>query len=283
MLSLKNNPFSWDKSAKTVKSAVISIDLKDEKGKLLNVSGLSQEIELNIKIDRPQADQAALHSFVKPSINDSMRYHRVVISSEEMVLSLKVVPSNGTKLQVYFRHLKRPTIANNDFVAEVPDFSSCQKRAKKMEEAALPSVYDGYFNCTRDPHLLTLSSNVTGHIGLHFIGIRLPNSDEDSVKTKRRRRSCSENGRQKRSGICVEFKDPPTTPPPTPRVEVPTFDASTDVNYTLSISMGACLYWSESKEKWTSEGCRVSILMNTYFITIFINRALQLVRNTRTS
>lgn len=271
MLSMRHNPFSWDKSAKSVKSAVISIDLKDEKGEPLDVSGLSQEIELNIKTDRPQEDQAPLNSFVKPSVNGSMRYHRVMISSDEMTLSVKVVPSNGTKQQVYFRYHNRPTIETYDFMAEVPNFSSCKKRAKNLEDASHPAMYDGYFNCTKDPHLLTLSSDVTGHIGLHYIGIRLPDSSENPGKNKRRRRSCSENGRQKRSEICVEFKDPPTTPPPTPRVDVPEFDSSTDVNYTLSISMGACLYWSESKEKWTSEGCRVSSLWqkNDYFITIF--------------
>ena len=261
MLSMKHNPFSWDQSASRVKSAVISIDLKDDKGEVLDVSGLSQEIELNIKSDRPQNDQTPVSSFVKPSINGSMTYHRVMISSDEMTLSVKIVPSNGTRQQVYFRHLKRPTIDTYDFMAEVPDYSSCKKRAKKFEDASHLAVHDGYFNCTKDPHLLTLSSDVTGHTGLHYIGIRLPGSNKDSGKNKRRRRSCSENGRQKRSEICVEFKDPPTTPPPTPRTEVPVFDPSTDVNYTLYISMGACLYWSESKKKWTSEGCRVSNLI----------------------
>ena len=130
MLSLKHNPFSWDKSAKLVKSAVISIDLKNDKGEVLEVSELSQEIELYIKTDRPQTPQVPLHSFVKPSVNGSMRNHRVVISEEGMVVSVKVVPSNGSKLQVYFRYLRRPTISNYDFMAEVPDFTSCKRHAK---------------------------------------------------------------------------------------------------------------------------------------------------------
>ncbi|EDO48488.1 predicted protein, partial [Nematostella vectensis] len=35
------------------------------------------------------------------------------------------------------------------------------------------------------------------------------------------------------------------------------YNASTDVNYTMSVSMTGCLYWSNSKSKWAGEGCKV--------------------------
>ena len=244
----------WDKSADKVKSPVVSIDLKNERGELLNVFGLSEEIELNITSNRPPGDENPTNAFVKPSINGSMQYHSIIISSAEMTLNLKIVPQKGTQLRVYVRHLTRPKVDDYDYVTGVPDFSSCKQRARKDETVPRPEETDSLLNCTKDPFLVSLSSNLTGFLGLHFVGILLPRLE---VK-QRKRRECSDSTRQRRSELCMEFKDPPTTPPPTPEIIIPQFDPRTDANYSISVSMGTCVYWSESKEKWTSEGCRVS-------------------------
>ncbi|XP_068681978.1 polycystin-1-like protein 2 isoform X4 [Montipora foliosa] len=257
VFSMKKNPFSWDASAKNVKSPVTSIDLKNDKGEVIDVSGLSKEIELNIKTNRPEQNQMPLSTFVKPSINGSMSYHRIKILAPGMVMSFKLVPENETTIQVYVRHSKRPTVENYEYVTEVPDFTSCKERkGRGVKETSYPLLNKKYFNCTKDPHLVVLPVGVTEKPGILFIGIRLLGSDSPETR-RRRRRACSENGRQKRSEICVEFKDPPTTLPPTPRIIKPSYEPNNDVNYSLSINMATCLYWSEEKAKWTSDGCRV--------------------------
>ena len=143
----------------------------------------------------------------------------------------------------------RPTPSNYTFRTRVPNFSSCR-------------TYDdrtGNFNCTDNPYVFSLSSNVTGEIGVHFIGIRLAldkGTRNSRIKRNRLMKSCKDsNGRQKRS--CVGVKDPPTDPPPTPEIKVPQYDQRTDVNYTMSVTMRSCLYWSETRQAWTSEGCKV--------------------------
>jgi hypothetical protein len=68
---------------------------------------------------------------------------------------------------------------------------------------------------------------------------------------------------------CVGVKDPPTTPAPTPLIIIPLYNSSTDVNYTMSVSVTGCLYWSEKKSKWTSEGCKVLAIIFVVHVYTF--------------
>ncbi|PFX11751.1 Polycystic kidney disease protein 1-like 2, partial [Stylophora pistillata] len=67
---------------------------------------------------------------------------------------------------------------------------------------------------------------------------------------------CKDGGRRKKRS-CVGSKDPPPIPTPKPVILLPDFNASTDLNYTLVVSIGSCFYWSEEKEYWTEEGCKI--------------------------
>ena len=263
MLTMKLNPYAWDTSAAKVKSAILSIHIKDDKGQLLNVSNLKREIELNIT--SKSSPVLSESSFAKPSINGSMRHHVMNISSSHMTLQIRIQPESGRSIRLFVRHKEPPTEELYDFQITLPKNTSSVKT---------------------DPYMHQVSSNITGYLGVHYIGvIPIGNSTNEH---RRVRRSCFENGRQRRSADCVEFKDPPTSPPPTPKIIRPVYDPKTDVKYNMSVTMATCLYWSESKDQWTTDGCRVcgrlliniaSFLPNCFHVFIKLGSP-QIIKNT---
>lgn len=250
-MTFKSNPYTWDKGASNIKSSVLEFELKDESGYRLNVSSLQQDVELFIPLlEKPEPKEPQAY-FAKPSDNGTMQFHKVLFPGPEYAISIRIVPSDNKTLTLYVRYAQRPTLANYSFTAVVPDYSSCNYTVNK-----------GFTNCSTDPFTVTLSTAITGHTGLHYVGVaneglhnqtNVNATNPDHVK--RVRRGCSRNGRQKRS--CVGVKDPPTTPPPIVIIKPP-FNASTDVNYTLAVTVGTCLYWDETAETWSTQGCRVS-------------------------
>lgn len=83
--------------------------------------------------------------------------------------------------------------------------------------------------------------------GVYYVGLLWDKSQSNS----RKKRSCFDNGRQKRS-LCVEPKE---APKPVNITKIPTYNPDTDMNYTLSTQQFNCLYWSG--KEWTSKGCKV--------------------------
>lgn len=247
MTSFNENPFTWDESAQGIQSSVVEFSLKKGDGTTLEVSDLTNPVELFIPVTR-EGEKSGNGSdqtfFAKPSNgSDNLRYHRIDIPSANVIVFLKIRPQPGTFLDVFVSAQKKPTPIEYQHRTRVPDFSSC---------AAYPKS-TGYHNCGNNPYVVSLSSDVTG---VHYIGIMFA-SNRTKKTRKRVKRSCgNQSGRQKRS--CIGVKDPPTTPPPTPKVVIPQYDASTDANYTLSVTVTSCLYWSDTKQAWTNEGCSVS-------------------------
>lgn len=262
MIAFDENPFTWDSSSQNIKSSVLEFKLKTSDGKVLDIKGLSKPIELFIPqtLEKPKdVNDTSNGYFVKPSKdNKNIRSHQITIPSDDVAVSLTITPQEGVSLVVYVRHLSKPTPDSYDFKKVMPDYTSCGNF----------DVEKGYHNCSDDPYTITISSAITGEIGIHYVGVQytpvqsMPTvnpSDEEVISARVRRDCYSHNGRMKRG--CVGVKDPPTTPAPTPFIIVPLYNASTDVNYTMSVSVSSCLYWSEKKSKWTSEGCKVFILL----------------------
>lgn len=236
-MAFKENPYTWDKTASSIRSTVIDVTLRTSNSMEVEVNNLSSPLGLHIsnrhteKVLDPR--KKPRHLFLQPGV---IRYHTLVIPSSEHLVSLRVANVASRQVVVYFGQGFKPSANNHSYVVNLPDLSSCQSYKT-----------DKLSNCTDDAHSVKL---IGYDAGLYYVGITLV------VPKARMRRSCTGNGRRKKRS-CIQVKDPPTTPPPTPMIVTPQYNAKTDVNYTFSVTMGTCLYWSVEEEKWSSRGCKV--------------------------
>lgn len=250
-----DNPFTWDDSAKLIQSSVVDFSFKNRSGSILEVSGLNDPVELFIPITREGAKSRNRHDekyFAKPSDgSDNVRYHRINILSTDVLVDLEIKPENGKFFTVLVSPRIKPTPENYQLQFRVPDFSSCSTLNERITYRIESR------NCSSNPYKVTLSYQITGKIGVHFIGIIYSGSPASNIRMAR---SCGGLGKRQKRG-CIGVKDPPTTPSPTPKIVVPQYNESTDVNYTMSVKITSCLYWSEKKQAWTNAGCRVGLVL----------------------
>ena len=256
MLAFKKNPFTWDKSAQTVKSSVLDFKLKASGGDTLNISGLPEPVELFIPIvSKEQAsenDSKLRRTFVHKTKQRNFKYslpHVFGFISRRPCDNTNKARERCVHGRVCQLQKQSLLLAVMSSMSPFQTFRPCTNMTRNSSNN---------LNCSPDPYTFSFSSRISGYTGTHFLGIRYikKNTKASNIDARRKRRSCGPHQRRgKRS--CVDVKDAPTTPPPTPMIIIPTYNSSTDANYSLSISVSGCLYWSESKEKWTSEGCRV--------------------------
>ncbi|XP_001640553.3 uncharacterized protein LOC5520843 isoform X2 [Nematostella vectensis] len=285
------NPFFGDPSQVSVNSEVLDVSLYVESFGELKVKNLQPPINLFIPLKRKHQNESKMQSpshFVKPTLNASntmnMTFHRIFITSEYVNLTVTLKPEAGSYVDVFVKPAVRPSYDQYVFKKKIPDLNAC------FDSKLSPwNAVDG---CKRDPFSFDINSKITGAKGLHFIGVRfqplkgkessdtelngMPNLDESSHNARIVRRnnqiefSCkSSNGRQKRA--CVGVKDPPPTPPRPTQVFYPVYDSTTDVNYTLQISMASCVYWDHARGTWSSDGCTIGKQSNTSHVHCLCN------------
>ena len=77
------NPFTWDNSSAVVNSHVLSLNLKDHKGKPLTVKDSNEDIEIKIPRRVRFNSEETVSFFVKPSSQGKMQYHEVHLPRAE--------------------------------------------------------------------------------------------------------------------------------------------------------------------------------------------------------
>ena len=241
MTAVNFNPFSWDNSSKAIQSNVVGLELKNGKAKI-NVSNLDEDIVMVVPISSPpksntNTSDVPEHSFLKPNKIATRMYNAELA---DVPVSIKMSVVVAVAVEVFVKFGSRPAIDNFDHNFTVTFKSMCQNQTDGEQNE---------MSCLPDESSMTVVPPKPGllYVGILFLGAK--NNSEHS----RQRRSCFGHGRQRRS--CVGVKDPP--PKGVTKTVIPKYDPSTDVNYSMSITQTSCLFWSEEKNKWASDGCKV--------------------------
>ena len=256
------NVFTWDASSQNVDSSLVSLNLKGSNGKPLNISGLSEDIEISIPRTDTSSPKPEGTYFTKDT-NLTMQFHTFPINEEGLSIQLEIHPVNYTDtFKAFAKKGSRPSRSNYDMIMTIPDFSSCH-----LNESV------GYVNCSYDPYMMFIPSESLEVGAVYFVGILYEGADDSQERVRdRQRRDCLSGGRMKRS--CIKYKDPPPTPKPEGFVTVkPLFDALNSHNYTLKRNSVGCRYWDPVVHRWSTKGCKVSV-----FISIVNNSVLPLER-----
>ncbi len=242
MLSIPFNPFTWDKTRERVDSNVLSLELKDDEQQVVGIEQLSSDVIIDIPLNDQSKPVKMSHFFTK---NNSFSYHEITVDYENTVIQLDIASEDeSVDLTIYITFGHRPTIKEHDFNATISSNERC-----------IWTKMDQHFKNGCSSNYQTPMEFLAKKPGKYYLAVV---THSNSTKPhKRQKRSCFGQGRQRRS--CVVVKRPPPTPPQSKNVSaVPVYEPSTDQNYTLKVAMGSCVYWSDVRQKWITDGCRVS-------------------------
>ena len=254
------NPYTWHASAKRVRSHVVNVTLATNDTHALNVSNLNSSIDIRIPVKPQDGDLPKQLFYKKPGI---LGYHYFDVEFPETLVDVKIpIQRESTKILAYVKYGQRPTVTDFDFNVTLPDFSSCTTNSS----ADLFSHTD----CSDHPY--TVVKRVFDKPGRYYIGVSIYKLN---ITTVRVRRSCLKGRRKKRS--CIEVKAPPLDPSSGEFVDViPERDEKVDENYTLTMNQGSCVYWLETNETWTTEGCVVRYV--SFYMKIGISDVSRIIQ-----
>ena len=181
-----------------------------------------------------------------------MKYHTILATKQNVSFFVKIQPDNySANFEVFVKFAERPTKQDYNASFQLPNTSPCIPQIALYESEASKR------HCIFDPYTVFLGQDIIKENGTYYIGVLYSKNHSSQAQPKgRSRRSCFGHGRQKRA--CVEEKDPPPKPKTsTSELAIPQYNPGTDLNYSMHVEEQQCLYWSETKQTWTSDGCKV--------------------------
>lgn len=230
--------------------------------------------------------------FLKPptNTNENMRYHRITIPSPYVTATLYLIPQEGKEIEVFISPTKRPSPFEYNYTTKIPDLSSCVdnnlKSFKPENCSRNPYVIKITSNTTGGTGLHFIGLRILHHKSNEDPRMKIANKvlrrsilpwfnnhhfqeNGDLQKDLKASNLQNENkeiskrdiflkkqlGRQRRS--CITAKDPPTASKSL-KNDVQAYNPETDVRYHFSSSLSACMFWSETEERWKSDGCKVT-------------------------
>ncbi|KAL9954010.1 hypothetical protein ACROYT_G041497 [Oculina patagonica] len=250
MISYNVNPHSiGGENFDEISSKVISLTLKDENGNEINISNLHSPISLTVPLKSTENKTLPAEEYTVP---DVMLYRVFTENRGNSLVELSFKLERPAPFEVYVKYGARPTKDDYDYFTTL-DVGTCQN-----EELSCNVSTDVWFEAERQgKYFIGLLQKSSGRERRSASKIDDPDKDlQRKVPKKRMSRSVSQLNNPDEE-LCVKFKDPPT-PQPVLNVtaKTPAYDPETSVNFTMEVDSAGCLYWSETKEQWMSDGCK---------------------------
>ena len=230
---------------------MLDVTLWSDTGIPLQVSELSRPMKLTFLGRRQERNENATTESRSFLMENGLRYYTFWIPSYEATTTITISTKRNITLQAYISHDARPTALQYHLSFSLPNDqnSSCSNATASD---------DGNSCSSRDLYTFVLRPNATGHKGRHFIGIKIAATglkQQDEIKSRTKKSCESYLKRSKR--FCVEEKPAPSTSGSSVSGTIMEADSTSDLNYTLFITVVTCVFWDELRETWSTRGCKV--------------------------
>ena len=248
MINYNFNPYTTHHSSRRVKSNVVSLVLKDDSGEALDVTDLPSQIQISIPTSGNDSGSTTSQSQTDDFLNPgSIQYHVITAREANITLKLSIKINQPAAITAYIKFGEQPTQTSYDKVIELSEENDIQTFVSDCTSSE---------KCSYD---ILISCNASGK---YYIGF-LIREENRTVHSRGKRSLLSEGASNEK---CVKFKDPPPTltPPVESTILVPQYNPDSSINYSVQVHAIWCVYWSETEERWTNEGCKVTELIISY-------------------